>query len=363
MNKYTVSNMITLSSADTEIILHRFPNIELSYEITLHNKISQEYQVCIAMPYAKKIFVWIAFFQERPACFILELNRNKKIISASIANISFSEDLAIGTILYGSLLDNNYSVVIEDIIMFKGLHTRKLPFGEKLGFIQQFLEKCKTNKRTDIHFSLPIIVPSENEATLSNRAAYPVHHIQYRSLTHILTYLNVAKTSIYNRPTTNNISTTISSNLNSSVSPVIPVLLRELCDFTKPHYRELCNFHITADLQYDIYNLFVFGKNGSLVLYDIAYIPDYKTSVFMNCIFRTIRENDNLDYIEESDDEDTFQDISYDKYVNLNKNVRMECKFNFKFKRWTPIRIIHEHLPRIVHLNQLIRYRSIARIG
>ena len=49
------------------------------------------------------------------------------------------------------------------------------------------------------------------------------------------------------------------------------------------------------------------------------YIPDYKTSVMLNKIFRKIRENDNLDYIEESDDEDDFQNTEPDKYVDLKK--------------------------------------------
>ena len=37
-------------------------------------------------------------------------------------------------------------------------------------------------------------------------------------------------------------------------------------------------------------------------------IPDYKTSVFMNDLFRTIKENKNLDLLEESDDEEDDND-------------------------------------------------------
>ena len=50
----------------------------------------------------------------------------------------------------------------------------------------------------------------------------------------------------------------------------------------------------------------------------------------MNSLFRKIRENDNLDYIEESDDEDDFQNIDEDKYVDVNKVLYMECIFNKK---------------------------------
>ena len=71
----------------------------------------------------------------------------------------------------------------------------------------------------------------------------------------------------------------------------------------------------------------------------------------MNKIFRKIKENENLDYIEESDDEEDFQNICEDKYVDLNKKVQMECSFSYKFKRWIPLRIVRNQ--RIIHVNQL----------
>ena len=42
----------------------------------------------------------------------------------------------------------------------------------------------------------------------------------------------------------------------------------------------------------------------------------------MNNIFRNIKENDDLDKLEESDDEEEFEDISIDKYVFLNKKKK-----------------------------------------
>ena len=74
----------------------------------------------------------------------------------------------------------------------------------------------------------------------------------------------------------------------------------------------------------------------------------------MNRIFRKIRENDNLDYIEESDDEDDFQNIDESKYVDLEKSVLIECVFNNKFKRWTPMSVVDKST-KVVHINQLVR--------
>ena len=56
----------------------------------------------------------------------------------------------------------------------------------------------------------------------------------------------------------------------------------------------------------------------------------------MNTYFRNIRENQNLDYIEESETEDDFEDTDVSKYVNLDKSGLFLCKYNDRFKKWTP---------------------------
>jgi hypothetical protein len=56
----------------------------------------------------------------------------------------------------------------------------------------------------------------------------------------------------------------------------------------------------------------------------------------MNKFFRNIKENDNLDLLEESDDEDEFQNENIDRFVNMNKSLLMVCKYNYKFKKWYP---------------------------
>ena len=72
----------------------------------------------------------------------------------------------------------------------------------------------------------------------------------------------------------------------------------------------------------------------------------------MNKLFRKIRENDNLDLVEESDDECDFENTEEYRYVDLTKSVLMECVFNPKFKQWTPIRIA-DPSSRIVAIGQL----------
>jgi hypothetical protein len=102
-------------------------------------------------------------------------------------------------------------------------------------------------------------------------------------------------------------------------------------------------FKITADIEPDIYNLFAL-TDGKEVCHDVAFIPDYKTSVLMNKLFRNIKENDNLDALEESDDEEEFEDSRLDKFVYLDRSFKMNCEYNHKFKKWVPISLADQNV-------------------
>ena len=94
-------------------------------------------------------------------------------------------------------------------------------------------------------------------------------------------------------------------------------------------------FKVKANIKSDCYSLY--DNKDSFI--DFALINTYKLSVIMNNIFRDIKENDNLDYQQESDDED-FENVNKAKYVNLDKEVMFSCKFNDKFKMWVPNKVI-----------------------
>jgi hypothetical protein len=138
--------------------------------------------------------------------------------------------------------------------------------------------------------------------------------------------------------------------------PVETMALRVIqqMDFHKPQYKFPTVFVVTADVQFDIYHLHAYGQNKSQVYCGVAGIPSYKTSIFMNGIFRKIRENQNLDYIEESDDEDDFENTDFAKYVDLKKSALIECTFHNKFKKWVPRRIVPAN-GQVVHIHKLAK--------
>ena len=115
----------------------------------------------------------------------------------------------------------------------------------------------------------------------------------------------------------------------------------------------LAVFQIKPEIQNDIYYLYCYDNiSESLVHYNIAYIPDFKTSVMMNKLFRNIKENSNLDLLEESDNEDEFENENEDRFVYLDREFNMVCNYNYKFKKWVPVKLADKHM-KIVNFNEL----------
>jgi len=350
---------IELEPVQFSALMGRFPEFELSYETISHKKVSSDYNLCLAIPTGKKMFAWFTFHQDKDVCYLLDINKEKKITKSTLTTLPTGLNLSLGTVVYGTLMEevdkDTTWFVIEEVYIYQGISLKHMNFGEKISVIRELLmEQDKyTDATPSLVFCLPAMwgfdstrvmdgeFPSFLPDSVSSTVYYPVHHIQYRAIYNIMPYINV--------------------HLNRKILPVVTKKTQsshkfETLPFTidtnKPQYRYTTVFQVTADIQYDIYHLFAYGKNKASVYYNTAYIPNYKTSVFMNGLFRHIRENKNMDYIEESDDEDEFQNLNEDKYVDLHKVLLMECVFHRKFKRWVPVRVVDKHA-KIAHIGQL----------
>ena len=294
-------------------ILSDFPKFELSYEIMTHKKVYNS-DIVIAIPEGKKYFAWFTSYKKDNVCFIMETTDDKRISNIQICLTSFNDSLALGTIFYGTIFDyqnKNKCFSIEDIYYYKGKSYSNSPFIEKMKLFERILTKdisqtALTNKY--LIFGLPLMKQDFNLLLKETELLpYKVKQINFRCF-------NDKKVQFvkYFRPVANR-----DVNFNK-VTNVI--------------------FKITPDIQNDIYNLFIY-KNGKEEFYDIAFIPDYKTSVMMNRLFRNIKENENLDALEESDTEEEFESEREDKYVFLDRSFKMNCEFNSKFKKWYPVSI------------------------
>jgi len=336
--------MTVLSQHQNDLLKQRFPKFELSYETVIHKNVPNNYNLALAIPNGRKSYVWFSFFKNSDVAYLMDLDKDKRIVKTSTLPITFNNTLSLGTILYGVLLPDVNVFVIEDIHLYRGLPMHALCTGDRLHYVNEFLDAQSKINSNDITFHLPVIwynKATQPEKLQEDKIPYQIHHIQYRSLSSVVPFLNY---TIVRKPVVEKENVRV---YDRPVSDVVP-------DFHKPQYKHPAIFQVTADLKFDIYHLHAYGKGNAPAYFNTTFIPNYKTSVFMNQLFRNIKENQNLDYIEESEDEADFEDIREERFVDLKKTINMECTFNYKFKRWVPVRVIQGPC-RIVHISQLAK--------
>jgi hypothetical protein len=313
-------------------ILQEFPHVKLSYETITHKKV-YKYNLLLAVPEGKKSFAWFTSYKDKLLCFILELdNKNKKEIkNIKLINSCFSRSLCYGTIFYGTLFYhmNSPFFSIEDIFTYKGKNISNLDIGDKINKLCYILKNDIKQIAYNNHFvvfGLPLIAKSNEELENSLKT------IKYK-LSGIKYYTSNKSNSYYLLPFEEYVEERVFQVKN------IPSILERNVDrnvekkYEKQVYGKI--FICKPDIQNDIYHLYTLDNEYA----GLAAIPDYKTSIMMNKLFRIIKENNDLDALEESDDEDEFENINIDKFVYLDKSYKMICNFNNKFKKWVPIKI------------------------
>jgi len=328
-------------------------NTELSYETWVHKKV-YDADYLLAIPEGKKAFAWFTQYKKQNVCFLLEMT-NKEVTHVKLVLTAFHEKIAYGSIFYGTTFyyDHNPFFCIEDVLQYKSkIIPRMTQMNEKLTiykemFINKYLKQESCIKNQWI-FGLPLMSKKIEDLTSQiNCIPYKINYIQFLKENKKLNLdYSVLQNTVFG---TNTVQIRGSSNDKFQKNKQVNI---------DPNKKLV--FRVTAHVQNDIYNLFVYNphsiNNDKFDFYDVAYIPDYKTSVFMNGYFRNIKENKNLDALEESDDEEEFQDERPDKFVYLDKKYNMTCKYNNKFRRWVPFLLSgkQERVITKTDLNQLI---------
>jgi len=336
-----------ISEEDTEIILTEFPNVKLSYENIIHKKVyplKNDYLLII--PDGKKCFVWFTLYKDKPVCLLFELdNKNtKKIKTIKKIHCCFTNSLTYGTILYGTLFYhlNNKFFSIEDIFLYKGQDFSDHNYSNKLLKICLMLKNDIKQISYNSHFvvfGLPII--SQTYEDLDKKIAdikYKINSIYYIDPNKKKSFLVLPFNEYNKKYQEQKIELECVPDINIKKSNKFSESPKTTVIQNKRDTQKIITkvFLCKPDIQNDIYHLY--SLNNEYV--GLACIPDYKTSKMMNTLFRIIKENNDLDKLEESDDEDEFENPNIDKFVFLNKSYKMECEFNKKFKKWVPLNTI-----------------------
>lgn len=294
-----------------DLLVKRLPHLELSYEKIIHKKVYSD--LFLLIPNGIRSLCWFTYFKGDNICVLLHLNKNNEMVKKTLILSSFDRKLSYGTILYGNYLNinNKNYFTCEDIFYYKGKDISTYQYIKKLDILKKiFNDEIKQVSYTDkfTTFTLPFI--SNNYMQVRNQINeinYPVHAINFRNL-----YSN------------QNVGIQIIKNNNRQIEAI---------------------FLIKAQIKFDIYSLYCLNsKKNNTEYYNLAYIPNYKTSVMMNKHFRKIRENTNLDLLEESESEDDFENPDIEKYVDLNKSLYFKCVFLRKFSKWQPIECLTNNI-------------------
>ena len=274
-----------------------------------------------------------------------------------------------GTMIYGTCVfekrkDVQKRFSVENVIWLCG---EKQPDNGSLGRFSAFFD-AYSQERAKHHFQLhmPIMHTAFNEAVRDaiKITSYEVFCIQHRFLNRpCIEFKNLAMSHIDTPCVADNprffpkqantpsvatavasVATTVPSVATTSVvasvvatsvaTTVASVATASVATTSVAQYRtQTRTFVICPDTQNDIYYVLRSSDEPITANTMIAHIPNYKTSVMMNALFRNIKENRNLDALEESDEEDE----ALIPLVDVNKRVRMSCTFSARFKRWQPV--------------------------
>ena len=339
-----------LTQSDKDNLVRDFPNIKLSYENIVYKKVYKPDYI-VAAPEGTRCFAWFTTLNEKMVCLLMELTPTNQISDVKLAPTCFSNNLAYGTILYGTVVTKSQSrfFYIEDIFSYKGSAIDRIAWGEKLTTIRDMLKKDLRQvlyNNSFVAFGLPLMCKTNEE--LAQRAGtlpYTISAVQFKLFNRTNNYLFMPyKNYVADRgpkpPVPPPIlSVPVPPTLQVPVPVSIPQQVKQQqAPVNRPTNKEVV-FLVKADIQNDIYNLYSLAPDQTEEQHSIAHIPDFNTSVMMNKLFRNIKENQNLDALEESDDEEEFENERADKFVYLDRSLKMVCQFNHKFKKWSPIKI------------------------
>ena len=168
-------------------ILQKFPNIELSYEKTIHKKVHSS-NVYITIPKGPKYFAWFQSFKKHQVCFFLKLYKRRKIEDIIIRTCCFHPSLCFGkgTILYGTMFMDDRFFNVEDIFFYKNKDIREQNQYQKFNALEELFSsylKQFAFHSSNIVFGLPMIHTNyDTLRTMIQTVPYKLYCIQHRLL-------------------------------------------------------------------------------------------------------------------------------------------------------------------------------------
>ena len=379
-HEYTPHNVkkIHLTREEINGLSRRFPYKELLNKqntiISPDNVNTEKVDAYMIIPTGKPCYIWFTYFRYGNAAFIVS-NYNGQL-RFDLQTASFKDELAYGTLLSGTLMyhtingRNNTFFCADDMIMYKGNKLEHMNIQERLSHISNLFTSNEVDNvsshRNTLRFTVSMI---RNDITKVHEELsslqYKVHRIRMLRMRKVTPLRDVLYSKFIQKNTSN--TTTVYTQDTFDTKQRGQKLQRNDHGFqadqniqfihnsrrsnitnsdtqnrleTRNNTKVLLVKPLPEPDTYMLYN--INNSNGESKCYGKALIPSYKTSVYMNSIFRHIKENDSLDALEESDNEEEFQNVDEERYIKRNE-VKMICEFQKKFRKWVPIRLYNTY--------------------
>jgi hypothetical protein len=255
-----------------------------------------------AMPKGSIQAAWFRVFRGVPACYLLEIDakagrarRWDRVVA------SFDSTLAAGTLVTGVVITHRgrrfFSIL--DIQLYGGRQVEHLRRSERMTCVRAMLRRTSSANHSPLFltFGLPPTATSRKQA-----------NALVTSLPYEVAWLHGIR-DVDTSP-----GTDISYNAPRAPAP------------------GRCVFLVTAMRDQDIYTLSTSDDNSSRT----ACVQTLEDSARLNRLFRRVRETEDPDEQELSEDDEMFEDVSPERYL-AGGPVCMECVYSARFKKWSPV--------------------------
>ena len=381
-----------LSQEEKLQLFNRLPELELSYEPRLHKKVYAPFYYII--PKGPKALVWYTYWKDKNVCLLVLLNERGNYSDIKVFPSVFSNQLALGTILYGTyfegLCPSDPACPSDTVPAKQQQRTQHMRTQQHLFSCEQihYYKGVKINNQTQplldlfqqhigqiaytpacLVVGLPVITSTYEEAeTVMADLPYKTYGIgiyknlaqeKHQAQTHpvqaqrVHTHPAQAQAQRAQTHPAQRVQTHPAQRVQThpaQAKQTHPAQVQAQAHPAQAHPAQAqrvpakhlqqppqTRFKVKAALAADTYHLYHPVDNK---LVGTAVVPTYKSSVLLNSLFRNIKENSNLDLLEESDDETEFENIHLDKFVDLEKTILMECVYLKRFQKWQPMRKI-----------------------
>jgi hypothetical protein len=306
---------LQLSDHDKTVLLQRLPAVDLSYApLPPHKKVLGN--LFLAIPRGLKCLLWFTYWQDQNICVVLPLNErgNINMTKIFVTAACFNGYLARGSLFYGTLFTHHPSAhkqrcfTLENVFWYMGHDFTRSIWEQKLNVFRELMQAYimqKAYTQDFILIGLPVIT-SSLDALQTHVAELPYEcfgfEIYHAKMCEKVGFIKV-------RPNVQ------AGNLSAV-------------------------FAVKALPDQDMYNIFLDATLASP--HGIAAVPTFQDSVMLNRLFRHVRENANLDLLEESEDE---EDMDRGDAVDVDRVVRMRCVYLPRFGKWKPTDAVSSHAP------------------